>query len=54
MPVHSRWTDNPFRRPDLTPEQIERIEARNKALCIYRETGDEGPAIEAGLFPSKP
>ena len=53
MPVHSRWTDNPFRDPNLTPEQVERIEARHRALRIYRETGDEGPAIEAGLFPSK-
>ena len=54
MPANNRFSDNPFRRPDLTPEQIERIEARHKALRIYRETGDEGLAIELGLFPSKP
>ena len=46
-----RFSDNPFRDPNLTPEQVERIERRNRALRIYRETGDEGPAIEAGIFP---
>ena len=46
-----RFSDNPFRPPNLTPEQIERIEERNKALRIFRETGDEGPAIEVGIFP---
>ena len=54
MPASSRFSDNPFRDPNLTPEQVERIEKRNEALRIYRETGDEGPAIEVGLFPSKP
>ena len=46
MPANNRFSDNPFRDPNLTPEQVARIEARNKALRIYRETGDEGPAIE--------
>ena len=54
MPANSRFSDNPFRDPDLTLEQVERIEKRNDALRIYRETGDEGPAIEIGLFPAKP
>ncbi len=54
MPSNSRFSDNPFRDPDLTPEQVDRIEKRNETLRIYRETGDEGPAIEVGLFPSKP
>ena len=54
MPANSRFSDNPFRDPNATPEQVERIEKRNKALRIYRETGDTGPAIEAGLFPDKP
>ena len=53
MPANSRFSDNPFRDPNLTPEQVDRIEKRNKALRIYRETGDTGPAIEAGLFPSE-
>ena len=51
MPANNRFSDNPFRDPNLTPEQVERIEKRNEALRIYRETGDEGPAIEIGLFP---
>ena len=48
--THSRWTDNPFRRPDLTPEQLEWIEKRNKATRIFQETGDDTMAIEVGLF----
>ena len=54
MPANNRFSDNPFRDPNLTPEQVERIEKRNEALRIYRETGDEGPAIEIGLFPARP
>lgn len=53
MPVHSRWTDNPFRDPNLTPEQVERIEARHKALRIYRETGNSSLLEEIGFWPSK-
>ena len=53
MPANNRFSDNPFRDPNLTPEQVERIEKRNEALRIYRETGDEGPAIEIGLFPKR-
>ena len=49
--THSRWTDNPFRRPDITPEQLEWIEKRNEATRIFRETGDDTMAIEIGLFP---
>ena len=51
-PANNRFSDNPFRSPNLTPEQVERIEKRNEALRIYRETGDTGPAIEVGLFPA--
>ena len=50
--VHSRWTDNPFRDPNATPEQLEWIEKRDQALSIYRETGDDTMAIEIGLFPT--
>ncbi len=53
MPANDRFSDNPFRDPNLTPEQVERLEERNKALRVYRETGDEGPAIALGLFPAK-
>lgn len=48
----SRFSDNPFRDPNLSPEQVAVIEKRNEALRHYQETGDDGPAIEAGLFPS--
>ncbi len=47
----SRFSDNPFRDPNLSPEQVAVIEARNKALRIYHATGDPRPAREAGLFP---
>ena len=50
-PANSRFSDNPFRDPNLTPEQVERLEARNRALRIFRETGDTGPAEALGLFP---
>lgn len=49
----SRWTDNPFRRPDLTPEQLEWIKKRNEATRIFQETGDDTMAIEIGLFDPK-
>ena len=42
MPANNRFSDNPFRDPNLTPEQVERIEKRNEALRIYRETGMMG------------
>ena len=53
MPVNNRFSDNPFRDPNLTPEQVDRIEKRNEALRIYRKTGDDTLAIEIGLFPPK-
>ena len=48
----SRFSDNPFRSPDLTPEQKARLDERDRAIRIFRETGDPGPAQEAGWFPS--
>ena len=48
-----RFSDNPFRDPNLTPEQVARIEKRNEALRIYRETGDTSLAEEIGLFPRR-
>ena len=47
----SRWTDNPFREPNLPPEQLAWLEKRNEAMRIYRETGDDTMLIEIGLFP---
>ena len=50
--VHPRWTDNPFRDPNASPEELEWLERRDEALRIYRETGDDSMAIEIGLFPT--
>ena len=51
---YSRWTDNPFRRPNLTPEQLAWIETRNVAIRIYHDTGDTRLAEDIGLFPKQP
>ena len=51
--AHSRWTDNPFRKPNLSPEQLEWLNKRDEATRIYHETGDDTMAIEIGLFPSR-
>ena len=48
----SRWTDNPFRSSNLTPEQRARIDERDRVIRHFRETGDPVPAQEAGWFPS--
>ena len=40
MPANNRFSDNPFRDPNLTPEQVERIEKRNEALTHLQ--GDRG------------
>ena len=53
-PTPSRWTDNPFRDPNATPEQIERLEKRNDATRIFHETGDTTMAEDIGLFPPQP
>ena len=53
MSNRSRFSDNPFRRPNLTPEQIAKLDERNAAMQHYYKTGDKGPAIEAGLFSSE-
>ena len=50
----SRFTDNPFRDPDATPEQLEWIRKRNEATRIFRETGDRTMAVEIGVFAPDP
>lgn len=47
----SRFSDNPFRDPNLTPEQVAIIEARNEAMREYHKTGDPTELQEMGLFP---
>ena len=37
----SRFSDNPFRDPNATPEQIAWLENRNKNMRLYRQTGDQ-------------
>ena len=49
----SRWTDNPFTPPNASPELLEWYDKRDKAIRIWRETGDDTMAIEIGLFPSR-
>ena len=51
---YSRWTDNPFRRSNLTTEQLAWIETRNVAIRIYHDTGDTRLAEDIGLFPKQP
>ena len=52
MSDKSRFTDNPFRPPNLSPEQVAKLDERMAAIRIYQQTGDRGPAIKAGLFLS--
>ena len=52
-PQNSRFTDYPFRLPGLTNKQVEWLEQRNRAIKIFRETGDSKLAEEIGLFWNK-
>ena len=45
----SRFTDNPFRDPNLPPDKVAYLDKRNAALRHWRETGDPGPAQEFGF-----
>ena len=46
----SRFTDNPFRDPNISPEKAALLDRRNGALWHYSETGCSRPAIDLGLF----
>ena len=48
---NSRWTDNPFRQPGLSKEQLEWLEKRDEATRRFLEEGDDTMAIAIGLFP---
>ena len=50
---NSRWTDNPFRQPGRSQEQLDWLAKRNEATRIFQETGDDTMAIEIGLFPPR-
>ena len=50
---NSRWTDNPFRQPSLSQEQLDWLNKRNEATRIFQETGDDTMAIEIGFFPPR-
>ena len=50
---YSRFSEPFTRPPNLSEEQNAKIDQQNEAIRIYRETGDEQPAIDAGLFPSQ-
>ena len=47
----ARFSDNPFRPKDLSPEENAWRDKRNEALRIFRQTGDKTMAQEIGLFP---
>ena len=50
----SRWEDNPFRDENLTPEQLQYMDARKAAFREYYRTGDPTPLQEFGLdLPDK-
>ena len=49
----SRWTDYPFRKPNLSAEQLEWLEKRDETMRICYATGDDSMAIEIGLFPKR-
>lgn len=52
MALSSRFTDSPFRDPNLPPDKVKILEERAEAMRIYHTTGDPGPAQKLGLFPS--
>ena len=45
----SRFSDNPFRDPNLPADKQRYLDKRNAALREWRETGDPGPAREFGF-----
>lgn len=54
-PVPSRFTDNPFRDPNLPPEKQEWLDRRNAAIRHWHNTGDPEPAKEFGFsLPDRP
>ena len=52
-PANTRLTDYPFREANLPPDQLDWLDKRNRAIRIYRETGDSSLAEEIGLFWNK-
>ena len=52
-PQNSRFTDYPFRLPGLTNKKLEWLEQRNRAIKIFRDSGDSSLAEDIGLFWNK-
>ena len=52
-PVNTRFTDYPFRKANLTPSQLDWRAKRDRAIKLYRESGDSSLAEEIGLFWNK-
>ncbi len=49
-PANSRFTDYPFRKANLTPSQLDWRAKRDRAIKLYRKSGDSSLAEEIGLF----
>ena len=52
-PANTRFTDYPFRKANLTPSQLDWRAKRDRAIKLYRKTGDSSLAEEIGLFWNK-
>ena len=52
-PANTRFTDYPFRKANLTPSQLDWRAKRDRAIKLYRESGDSSLAEEIGLFWNK-
>ena len=50
---YTRFTDYPFRKANLTPSQLDWRAKRDRAIKLYRESGDSSLAEEIGLFWNK-
>ena len=45
----SRFSDNPFRDPNMAPEKAAQLDRRNAAIRHWQDTGDPEPAREFGF-----
>ena len=47
--VPSRFTDNPFRDPNISPETAAALDRRNAAVRVWHRTGDPSEAAKIGI-----